>query len=137
MDKTKVQFFSRPDWIQPDEDLCGSCEKTCTELRELNEVLVGFLDRVGEWVNVSIHDFDTPERSAQSMLSLNEVLSQSQEDLRVHDGNLENVLAGAMPIVAIDGKIVSTRVVPPVDKLVAAVRSGGDVSIESEDFCSC
>ncbi len=112
---------------------CGaSCGDSYSEIScgipatGLDTMLDQFSKKHGERAEVRLADYSSEAAVSTTLISLNKVIKSSNMDLTVTPDNLGIVLSQSAPIIAIDGYIVSTQIVPSVDQLTNAV--DGDLS---------
>lgn len=102
----------------------------------IDEMLTKFSEKHGNKAEIKLADYSSDNAILKTLDALNLVLKESNEKLVVTPVNMDMVLAQSAPIIAIDGKIVSTRIVPPVDQLAKAI--DGDlnaITINSDSCC--
>lgn len=92
----------------------------------LDEMLKQFFEKHGNKANVKLADYSSDKAISNTIDDLNQVLKKSNENLVVTVANLEMVLTQSAPIIAINGKIVSTKIVPSADQMANAI--DGDLS---------
>jgi hypothetical protein len=83
-----------------DADTFGGC--SCgPPLAGLEEMLTQFSRRHGDMAEVQLADYSSDEVLSETLDALNQVLAESNENLRVTMDNLELVLTQSAPIIAV------------------------------------
>ncbi len=100
----------------------------------LDEMIAEFSRNHGDRAEIKLADYSSDEAVSETLDALNRVLEKSHEKLKITRDNLEMVLTQSAPIIAVDGKIVSTRNVPSADQL-AGVLDGELTDIPATSGC--
>jgi len=82
----------------------------------LKEMLTQFTREHGERAEVKLAEYSSDKAISETLDALNHVLEESNENLTVTKDNIDLLLTQSAPIIAVGGKIISTRIVPPADK---------------------
>ena len=88
----------------------------------LEEMVAQFTQNWGDQAEVKMAEYSSHEAVADTLEALNRILALSNETLTVTQENLDMVLTQSAPIIAVGGKIVSTRIVPTADQLASVLR---------------
>lgn len=87
----------------------------------LKEMVSQFSQKYGDKAEIKMADYSSDEAVSATLDALNQVLKESNESLRVNRDNVDLVLTQSAPIIAVGGKIVSTRTVPSAGQLAKVI----------------
>lgn len=97
---------------------CGTDD--CVPLEELER---RFTKKYGDRFEYTTYVFSRDNKT-MFISKLNKVLSNSNEKIVINETNMSYLLYRLLPIIAVDGKLVSVRNYPSEEELMKAIESG-------------
>lgn len=122
--RIEVRVFPRP--VPKGADACclnkGGCGGGCCgSVDNLDDVLFQIQRENSDKVDILMANYDADEPLDGILKALNDILRRNNEDFRVTEENFEPFMAHAAPLIAVDGKLVSSGIVPSKNRLLQAI----------------
>jgi len=122
--RIEVRVFPRP--VPKGADACclneGGCGGGCCGSADnLEDVLFQIQRENSDKVDIIMANYDTDEPFDGILKALNNILKRSDEDFQVTEENFESFMAHAAPLIAVDGKLVSSGMVPSKNRLLRTI----------------
>ena len=100
--KNKVQVFPKPEWIEAGcaPSACAGCGSSCEEPPEGAESLE---DVISGFQQTHVAKYDGEAAIGEAITSINQLLEDGGEEIRVDPDSFEVFMSHAAPLVAING----------------------------------
>lgn len=122
--RIEVRVFPKP--LPKGADACclnaGGCGGGCCGSGDnLDDMLFEVQREHSDKVDILIANYDNDEPVEDILGTLNSILARSGENIQVVEENFEPFMAHAAPLIAVDGKLVSSGMVPSKIRLLRAI----------------
>lgn len=121
MSKKRIEVFTKPETAGGGCCCSGSC--CSTEYISIDELTERFNDRYAEIGDFTIHEL-TSSNTNDFLSKLNKALADSGERLVVNTMNMNFVLSKVLPLITVDGKVMSIKNYPDEEQLYHAIMTG-------------
>ena len=120
MSKKTIDIFTDPSM---GNGCCCSCNCSTADYVTTEHLARRFEQKHHAAGTVKIHKL-TEQTSSDFVSMVNKILKDSGERLTIKRANMDFVLAKLLPLIAVDGRIISVKNYPDEDQLYHAVTTG-------------
>ena len=136
MNKKKIEicFRKKPGISLPPAEAPSSCGCQCgcdpSPKHTMEELVKELSEKNPELGEISLID-TTALHSEEIILRLNKIFRNSNENLIIKDSTFDFILPKVLPLIALDGKILSAGKLPNATELKNAIMSGKRIPLKS------
>lgn len=121
MSKKQIEVFTKPEKASGGCCCSGNC--CSTEYLSIDELTKRFNDRYADVGDFTIYELTTSNTN-DFLSKLNKALADSGERLVINRMNMNFVLSKVLPLITVDGKVMSIKNYPNEEQLYHAIMTG-------------